>query len=72
MVCSEGHRREYWIDRESREAPCSSCSAIATRVISPVSTVFKGSGWPDKDHSWAKKHEYHGDIAKARRGEPVG
>ena len=72
MVCTEGHRNEYWVERDVREAPCSDCSATASRVVSPVQVKFKGSGWPDKDHSWAKQHEYHGDIAKAKRGEELG
>jgi len=72
MVCSEGHRNEYWVERDVREAPCTECSDMASRVITPIRAVFKGSGWPDKDNSWAKAHEYHGDVAKAKRGEELG
>ena len=72
MVCPTGHRNEYWVDSSVREAPCAECPATASRVISPIKTVFKGQGWPDKDHKWAKDHEYHGDTAKASRGEELG
>jgi predicted nucleic acid-binding Zn ribbon protein len=72
MVCENGHRHEYWIDGAMRSGPCASCSGTATRVITPIRAVFKGAGWPDKDDKWAKKHEYHGDIAKASRGEEIG
>jgi len=72
MVCEEGHRHEYWIEGAVRSGPCASCSGTASRVVSPVQVNFKGSGWPDKDHSWAKQHEYHGDTAKASRGEQLG
>ena len=72
MICSEGHRDEYWIDSEVREAPCANCPATASRVVSPVKVTFKGQGFPSNDDAWAKAHEHHGDRAKAARGEEIG
>ena len=72
MVCPAGHREEYFVESEVRTAPCAHCEATASRVTSPSLVVFKGNGWPDKDNKWAKKHEYQGDIAKAKRGETLG
>ena len=72
MVCSEGHRNEYWVERDVREAPCTECSDMASRVVSPVQVKFKGHGFPSNDDKWAARHEHFGDVAKAKRGEELG
>ena len=70
--CNEGHVNEMWVDRETKEVPCPTCGKEATKIIRPLTVKFIGGGWPDKSDKWAKAHEYHGDVAKARRGEELG
>ena len=36
---------------------CNNCGEKAQRIISPVRTHYKGTGWPDADDRWAKDHE---------------
>jgi len=70
--CSEGHVHEMWVERDAKVAPCASCGREATKIIRPLTVKFIGGGWPDKQDKWAKAHEYHGDVAKAKRGEELG
>ena len=55
--CKNKHKQEHFADSDTKELICSVCGHTATRLISPVSTIFKGHGWPDKDIKWAKDHE---------------
>lgn len=56
--CTEcNHIEEQWIDSEGNLATCYECGHTAVRIISPVRTHYKGSGWPDADDKWAKDHE---------------
>ena len=72
MVCPDGHRNEYYVEKTTRSAICKACTKTATRVTSLPLVKFKGNGFPDNDNKWAKRHEYHGDSAKAKRGEELG
>jgi len=48
---------EQWIDHLDQFATCPTCGETAQRIISSVSTQFKGIGWPDADDKWARDHE---------------
>jgi putative FmdB family regulatory protein len=48
---------EQWVDSNDKFATCLSCGETAQRIISPISTKFKGVGWPDADDKWARDHE---------------
>jgi putative FmdB family regulatory protein len=49
---------EHWVDSsETGFVTCRECGDTAQRIISPVRTHFKGTGWPDADDAWAKDHE---------------
>ena len=54
-VCS--HIEEQWVDSSEGLSTCLECGETAQRIISPVSTKFKGFGWPDADDKWARDHE---------------
>jgi len=54
-VCS--HIEEQWVDSSEDLSTCLECGETAQRIISPVSTKFKGFGWPDADDKWARDHE---------------
>ena len=51
------HIEEQWVDSRDFFATCPECGDTAQRIISPVRTHFKGTGWPDADDAWAKDHE---------------
>lgn len=51
------HIEEQWVDSEEKLVTCYECGHTAVRIISPVRTHYKGSGWPDADDKWAKDHE---------------
>jgi len=56
--CTEcNHIEEQWVDSEDKLATCYECGHTAVRIISPIRTHYKGSGWPDADDKWAKDHE---------------
>lgn len=48
---------EQWIESFETLSTCSECGNTSKRIISPVSTKFKGFGWPDADDKWARDHE---------------
>lgn len=48
---------EQWVDSSDEFTTCHECGETARRIISPVSTKFKGVGWPDADDKWARDHE---------------
>jgi len=48
---------EQWVDHTDNFTTCKSCGETAQRIISPISTKFKGWGWPDSDDKWARDHE---------------
>ena len=48
---------EHWVDSDEKFVTCLSCGETAERIISPISTKFKGVGWPDADDKWARDHE---------------
>jgi putative FmdB family regulatory protein len=49
---------EHWVDSSDEPfVSCNSCGETAQRIISPISTKFKGVGWPDADDKWARDHE---------------
>ena len=48
---------EQWVDNTDNFTTCKSCGETAQRIISPISTKFKGWGWPDSDDKWARDHE---------------
>ena len=55
MKCD--HIEEQWVDTNDLFATCPECGDSAQRVISSVSSHFKGVGWPDADDKWARDHE---------------
>ena len=56
--CIEGnHIEEQWVDSSDEFASCLECGNTAKRIISPISTKFNGTGWPDADDKWARDHE---------------
>jgi len=56
--CTEcNHIEEQWVDSSDEFATCPECGNTAKRIISPVSTKFNGTGWPDADDKWARDHE---------------
>jgi predicted nucleic acid-binding Zn ribbon protein len=55
--CNNHHTTEYYIDSTERQVLCPVCGDTAKRITSPVSTVFKGTGFPDADDKWARAHE---------------
>jgi len=52
-----GHVEEQWVEADETLATCYECGHTAVRIISSVSSHFKGVGWPDADDKWAKDHE---------------
>jgi putative FmdB family regulatory protein len=57
FTCTNGHTTEQLTNPDQREVICPVCGHTSRRIISPVSTIFKGSGWPDADDKWARDHE---------------
>jgi len=56
--CTEcNHIEEQWVDSSDEFATCPECGNTAKRIISPISTKFNGTGWPDADDKWARDHE---------------
>lgn len=56
--CTEcNHIEEQWVDSLDEFATCLECGNTAKRIISPISTKFNGTGWPDADDKWARDHE---------------
>lgn len=56
--CTNCHKvEEHWIDSKDEFTTCLDCGETAQRIISPVSTKFNGTGWPDADDKWARDHE---------------
>lgn len=56
--CTEcNHVEEQWVDSEDNLTTCYECGHTAVRIISPISTQYKGTGWPDADDRWARDHE---------------
>ena len=56
--CTEcNHIEEHWVDSTDEFTTCTECGHTAQRIISPVSTKFKGWGRPDSDDKWARNHE---------------
>ena len=52
-----GHIEEQWVDHTEHLTTCLECGHTAERIISPIRTHYKGTGWPDADERWAKDHE---------------
>ena len=52
-----GHIEEQWVDSEDEFTTCLECGHTAQRIISSVSSHFKGTGWPGADDAWARDHE---------------
>ena len=50
------HIEEHWTHSEDYVS-CLECGETAKRIISPIRTHYKGTGWPDADERWAKDHE---------------
>ena len=56
--CTEcNHIEEQWCEKDESLRTCYECGHTAVRIISPVSTHYKGTGWPDADDAWARDHE---------------
>ena len=56
--CTEcNYIQEQWVEHTNKSTTCSECGHPAQRIISPISTKFRGVGWPDADDKWAKDHE---------------
>ena len=56
--CTNCHKiEEHWIDSTDEFVTCLDCGDTAQRIISPISTKFNGTGWPDADDKWARDHE---------------
>jgi len=56
--CTEcSHIEEQWVDSSDSFTTCLECGNTAQRIISNVSSHFKGWGWPDADDKWARDHE---------------
>ena len=70
--CKDGHVSEMFVPMEQKEASCPACGREAAKVITALTVLFKGQGFPSNDDNWAKRHEHHGDIAKQKRGEKLG
>jgi len=51
------HIEEQWADHTDQFACCPECGETAKRIISSVTSHFKGQGWPDADDKWAQDHE---------------
>jgi len=49
---------EHWVvSNDCDFVTCQDCGETAKRIISPISTKFNGTGWPDADDKWARDHE---------------
>jgi putative FmdB family regulatory protein len=48
---------EQWVDSSEHLSTCNACGHTSKRIISPVSTQFKGFGFPGADDKWARDHE---------------
>jgi putative FmdB family regulatory protein len=70
--CADGHVSEMFVPMDQKVVPCPTCGKEATKVITALTVVFKGQGFPSNDDNWAKRHEHHGDTAKLKRGETIG
>lgn len=57
FTCPNGHTTEHLVSSDTRQLLCPVCGQIAKRITSPVSSVFKGTGFPTADDKWAKEHE---------------
>lgn len=56
--CTEcGCIDEHWVSSDESLRTCLECGHTAVRIISPIRTHYKGTGWPDADDRWAKDHE---------------
>ena len=51
------HIEEQGVDSSDLFTTCPECGDTAQRIISSVSSHFKGIGWPDADDKWARDHE---------------
>lgn len=51
------HVSEQWVESLDTTTSCPKCWGTTQRIISPISTKFKGVGWPDADDKWARDHE---------------
>ena len=51
------HIEEQWVDASDTFTSCPECGETAQRIISSVSSHFRGVGWPDADDKWARDHE---------------
>lgn len=57
FTCPNNHTSEHLVTSDTRELLCPVCGHIAKRITSPVSSIFKGSGFPTADDKWAREHE---------------
>ena len=59
FICPDQHVTERFIDEEVRETDCSTCSKIASRMVSAVQcTLDPVSGdWPGATMKWAKNRQ---------------
>jgi len=57
FCCNNNHTTEHYVDSNIREVLCQVCGHTSTRVISPISTIFKGTGFPTADDKWAREHD---------------
>ncbi len=57
FTCPNDHTTEHLVSSDTRELLCPVCGHTATRITSPIRSIFKGSGFPDADNKWAKDHE---------------
>lgn len=57
--CEAGHITEKFIAYETIEVPCSVCSKVATRIISPVRVSLDGTDpvYVSAYDRWARVHE---------------
>ena len=69
--CAYGHVSEKYISNKVIITDCAKCGAEAIKMISPVRSILDHT-FPGQADKWAREHERHGDIAKAKRGEPLG
>lgn len=74
--CTEGHIVEHIHSiKDSPEITCAECGAVCERVIGHVATVYKGSGWIDRDLKRIKENtkrnmKKHYDFNGNKPGQP--
>lgn len=60
--CSNKHRQEVLVARDTPSIPCNVCQEVASRMITPIRFKCDGTdpGFPDAYDKWGRDHEKRG------------